>query len=125
MQSVYHVDGYCSRNGKRDAEGGITVFKDGNLFLSRPLEKRGVTNNECELEALGAAVEAAEEGDEIVLDSMTVFYWTRSGKPKARPDLRERCQELKEAIRRKKLDVYWASREENLAGYFNEAVFNL
>lgn len=123
--NVYHTDGYCSKNGDKSALGGFTVFKNGVLLLSKKLEKRGVTSNECELEGLAHAVKDAEIGDEVVVDSMVCIYWTRSGKPKARMDLQPLCQELKRLIYEKKLDVYWASRYENQAGIYNEEVLGL
>jgi len=120
--NVYFSDGYCSSNGASSAHGGFTVFKNGSLLTTQKIEKRGVTNNDCELQGLLHAILDAGTGDEIVVDSMVCIYWTRSGKPKARMDLAPICQELKRLISEKKLDVYWLPREENLAGIYNEEV---
>lgn len=125
MNTVYHTDGYCCRNGSPDAYGGFTVFKNGELLETRRLEKTGVTSNECELAGLLFAAEAAEEGSEIVTDSNVVIFWTRSGKPKARMDLQPWALRVKELVREKKLDVYWAPREENQAGIYNEESYGL
>ncbi len=125
MNNVYHTDGYCSKNGSSSSIGGFTVFKNGELLMTKELEKRGVTSNECELEALAAAIFLAEDESEIVTDSNVVVYWTRSGKPKARMDLAPLANTLKRMIAEKKLDVYWAPREENQAGIYNEESYNL
>lgn len=125
MNNVFHTDGYCSSNGSKTAIGGFTVFKNGSLLETRELQKRGVTSNECELEALAFAIEKAETSDEIVTDSNVVVYWTRSGKPKARMDLQPLALKCKKLIQDKKLDVYWAPREENQAGIYNEESFGL
>ena len=125
MNNVYHTDGYCSRNGSKSAIGGFTIFKNGVLLLTKEIEKVGVTSNECELKALIYAVVDAEEGDKIVTDSNVVVFWTRSGKPKARKDLTRDCTLAKQLIEEKNLDVYWAPREENQAGIYNEESFGL
>ena len=120
MNNVYHTDGYCNLNGSSHSVGGITIYKNDELLLTEEIPERGVTSNECELRALAYAIKDAAEGDEIVVDSMVCVYWTKSGNPKARLDLKPLCTELKELINEKKLDVYWAPREENLAGHYNE-----
>lgn len=125
MNNVYHTDGYCSKNGSRNSIGGCTVFKDGKLLTSFELEKRGVTSNECELWALLFAIQDAANDSEIVTDSNVVYCWTKSGNPKARPDLKPECELAKKLIQEKNLDVYWASREENQAGHYNEERFDL
>ena len=123
--NVYFTDGYCSKNGKVNAVGGFTVFKNGILLTSQKLEKRGVTSNECELEGLAHAIRDAGQNDEIVVDSQVCIFWIKSGRPKARMDLQPLCQELKQLVSEKKLDVYWLPREENLAGIYNEEVLAL
>ena len=122
-KNIFHTDGFVlGINGVTDS-GGFTVFKNGELITSTNVvkgNKKTFTNNEGELLGVLKALELAEFGDEIMTDSMNTLAWVRSGNPKARPDLIPLAQKAKALLHLKEVNFYWAPREENEAGNYNE-----
>lgn len=120
-KNVFHCDGFVNGVNGQATSGGWTVFKNGKKLYVINAEKRsGFTNNEAELCGVCDALKSADDGDEVVTDSMNSLAWVRSGKPKARPDLMEIAHKAKNLLHSKRINLYWASREENQAGNYNE-----
>lgn len=124
-KNVWHTDGFTLGQNGTTKRGGYTLFKNGKFFNSSKAENwdKPYTNNQAELTGMWLAIMEAEPGDEIITDSMNTLAWIRSGKPKARPDLLVTARECKEILHHKKLNIYWAGREENLAGHYNEQMY--
>ena len=121
-KNCYHTDGFViGVNGKSEG-GGFTVFLNGKHLVTERRNKKLITNNETELLGVVEALKDAEEGDEIITDSMNTLAWIRSGNPKARPDLKTLASEGKKLLHSKKINLYWEKRDNNLAGNYNEFV---
>ncbi len=120
----FHTDGYTLNGNPSKIGGGFTVFKNGNLLISNPVQKENFTNNEAELLAIQHACVEAGMGDTIVIDSQVIACWVRDGRSKVRPDLNWICKQCQGLIQKKLLKVVWKPREENFAGHYNEREFN-
>lgn len=117
----YHADCFVYGGNPSDTGGGFTITDSlGNLLIQEEVLKLGFTNNEGELLGVLHACMLANHGDTIVTDSQNAIAWTRSGKPKARPDLATQANLAKQLIKLKKLTVVWFPREKNAAGIYNE-----
>lgn len=124
-KNKFYSDGFLLGHNSETEKGGFTVYKNGEFLFSTEIKSLTypvLTNNEAELAGLCYAIEMAEEGDEIIVDSMIALTWLRKLKPKARPDLEYICTPYMEMLIEKKLNVYWRPREENLAGHHNENI---
>lgn len=118
---TYYFDGFTFYGNPSPKGGGYTVTDDhGNLIKRQEIYKIGFTNNEAELLGCLFSAELASRGDVLVTDSKNTIAWTRSGNPKARPDLKETAGKIKELLKLKNLTLEWTPREENLAGILNE-----
>lgn len=115
----YFCDGYL-RGSNPSYSGGYTVFDESGLVETKVIEKDNLTNNEVELRSIARAVELSQDADIISTDSMTCLSWIRSGKVKARPDLKPLVRALMVVILTKKLNLMWEGREYNLAGLYND-----
>lgn len=118
---TYYVDGFNYHGNPSPTGGGYTIFDEAKLIKRQEILKPGLTNNEAELLAVLAAAQLADEKDTIYTDSMNTIYWCRSGKPKARPDLKDQANAVKRLLYSKKLKLKWIPREQNLAGFYNDA----
>jgi len=123
-KNVWHTDGFVNGKNGEVKSGGYTIFKNGKLHAKQNISHDNLifTNNEAEIMGVWCALWVAEEGDEIVTDSMNTLAWVRSGKPKARPDLTVYAKAAKDLLHSKKINLYWRPREENQAGNYNEFV---
>jgi|ERR1035441_100156 hypothetical protein len=118
---TYHCDCFVYGGNPSDKGGGFTITDEqGNLLWQVEKLKPGFTNNEGELLGVLYAAMLASHGDTIVTDSQNTIAWTRSGNPKARPDLRSFAGLAKKLISLKTLTLIWKPREENAAGVYNE-----
>jgi ribonuclease HI len=123
----YYFDGYTIGGNPSWKGGGFTVFDEEKLIHTEEILKDGFTNNEGELAGLEWCLKnLASENVEITLstDSMNTIYWSRSGKSKARRDLRERLMWVKNELAIKKVELIWEPRHLNKAGWYNESNFN-
>lgn len=117
----YYSDGYTIKRNPSPIGGGYVVTDaNGEIVKEEEILKKGLTNNEAELSGLLAMAWIAKPGDELFIDSMTVFYWGRSGRCKARPDLTPMAKEVKHLVFSKGLVVTWCPREKNKAGIYIE-----
>lgn len=122
-KNCFHTDGFVDGKNGEAKSGGCTVFKNGKLLERLTAQNDGgFTNNEAELMGVLRALKYADDGDEIVTDSMNTLAWIGSRKPKARPDLKEQASEANTLLHLKKVNLYWASRNENQAGNYNEFI---
>lgn len=120
-KNVFHCDGFVNGVNGQATSGGWTVFKNGKkLYVINAENRSGFTNNEAELCGVHDALVSADKGDEVVTDSMNALAWIRSGRPKARPDLMQIAHGAKNLLHSKQINLYWASRDENQAGNYNE-----
>lgn len=118
---IYHTDCFVYGGNPSYKGGGFTITDDkGNLIYQQEVLKRGFTNNEGELLGVWYATKLASHGDTIVTDSQNTIAWTKSGNPKARPDLRAIAAEAKTLVFIKSLNIVWRPRELNMAGVWNE-----
>jgi ribonuclease HI len=118
---TYHTDCFVYGGNPSPKGGGFTITDEmGNLLWQVEKLKPGFTNNEGELLGVLHAAMLASHGDTIVTDSQNTIAWTRSGKPKARPDLIFPAALAKDLIRLKSLSLVWKPREQNAAGVYNE-----
>jgi hypothetical protein len=118
---TYHCDCFVYGGNPSDKGGGFTITDEqGNLLWQVEKLKPGFTNNEGELLGVLYAAMLASHGDTIVTDSQNTIAWTRSGNPKARPDLKNFAALAKKLVALKRLAVVWKPREENAAGIYNE-----
>jgi ribonuclease HI len=118
---IYYTDGFTIGGNPGKVGGGYTIVDERNNLIEHvTIEKPGVTNNETELLGVLAALKLCSHGDKIITDSENTRAWIKSGKPKARPDLKPLCAEAKELAERKQVTIEWQSRAQNLAGIYNE-----
>jgi ribonuclease HI len=122
---IFFTDGFTIGSNPSD-EGGYTIMDEkGKLLTSTRIKKSRLTNNETEL--LGVyhcLLDYAKEGDVITTDSMNTIYWCRNGKSKARQDLNDLMEECKNLLENKKVSLEWCSRDDNMAGWYNEMNYN-
>lgn len=119
-KNCYHTDGFVIGMNGRSRGGGYTVFLNNKFLKRKTIYKYNFTNNEGELLGVVSALEHANNGDEILTDSMIALSWIRSGKPKARKDLINLATIGKNLLHKKKINLYWGSRDNNQAGIYNE-----
>lgn len=122
-KNIFHTDGFLDGKNGNSSTGGFTIFKNGTLLVVDHSSSMGystLTSNEAELAGVCYAISTAEEGDEIITDSMNSLSWIRSGFSKARPDLNEKILKSQQIMYEKSLNLYWEPRDKNLAGNYNE-----
>jgi hypothetical protein len=118
---TYHTDCFVYGGNPSSKGGGFTITDEqGNLLWQVEKLKPGFTNNEGELLGVLYAAMLASHGDTIVTDSQNTIAWTKSGKPKARPDLTSFAALAKRLIALKSLSLMWTPRQQNKAGIYNE-----
>lgn len=117
---TWYVDGYTDGKNPSDTGGGFVVFKDDKHFITQHIDKNNFTNNEAELLGVLFCSGIADDNDTIFTDSMNTIYWVKSGKPKARPDLKEIVNMAKSMVSKKHLQIKFIKREQNLAGNYIE-----
>ena len=119
--SIYYSDGYTIMRNPSVYGGGYVICNEkGEVLKHEVVEKQGLTNNEAELLGVYETLKLCAPFSKIIIDSMTIFYWVRSGKPKARKDLTLICSEAKRLKEEKKIEIEWKKRDFNLAGIFIE-----
>ena len=126
-KNKFYSDGFLLGQNSKTERGGFSVFKNGQLLFTTEIKSLTypvLTNNEVELAGLCYAIDVAEHGDEIVVDSMIAITWLRKKTPKARPDLTYLCEPYMDMLNHKQLNVYWRPRDENLAGHYNETIYH-
>ena len=52
MNFVIYTDGACTNNGKQNSKGGIGLYCQDQLHVSRQIKSSKITNNVCELTAI-------------------------------------------------------------------------
>ncbi len=122
-KNVFHTDGFVNGVNSKATSGGFTVFKNGEFLIKedcKSLTYAVFTNNEAELLGVCYAIDKAEEGDEIITDSMNTLAWLRRGRIKTRIDLNKILSVYNKMLHKKRLNIYWLPRNENLAGNWNE-----
>lgn len=117
----YYTDGWMMGNNPSPLGGGFTITNEsGEVIKREEIYKKGFTNNEAEIRGIEFALEYADKGDTVSTDSMCCLTWARTGKSKARPDLKERLQHCKLLFTEKEINLMWEGRDFNLAGIYNE-----
>ena len=120
---IYYSDGYCIGGNPSETGGGYTVTNEhGDVIDEGEVQKKGFTNNEAELLGAAKAIQIAEKGDTVIVDSMVVIYWITRGIKKSRIDLRPLAEDARGEMLEKKIKLIWRPRAENLAGHYNEEV---
>lgn len=118
--NIYYSDAYTIHTNPSEIGGGYVVTKGDEIIEEKVIHKRGMTNNEMELIGVGVAVNKAENGSIVYTDSQNTFYWVRSGKPKARPDLAPLALSIHNLVKEKEITLKWIPREQNIAGIIIE-----
>lgn len=116
-----YVDGYLIKTNPSDV-GGITVNISGKNE-SLQFNVKDFTNNQVEYLAVLFGALKAKNNDVIISDSQLVVKtigenWKTDINP-----LAILCELCKYFIKKKKLSLIWRSREENLAGHYNDSLF--
>jgi len=119
MENLYS-DGYTILKNPSDIGGGFVIIGTKKAFYEEEIKKQGMTNNEAELLGVYKALQIADKNSIIYTDSQNTMAWIKSGKPKARPDLKEICQQAKKLKAIKNIDIKWVPRDENDAGIYIE-----
>ena len=118
---LYCSDGYTIGTNPSHIGGGYTIVdQNNNLIVTRELKRPNFTSNEAEFLGAFYAIQIANLGDTIILDSTVVETWVHKGFSKARPDLNEDIFEASILAMKKNLSVIQKPREQNLAGIYNE-----
>ena len=119
--NIFHCDGFVNGKNGRATSGGYTVYKNGAMHCySNEENLNGFTSNEAEFLGVLSCLRDANVGDQIVTDSMVALSWVRSGSPRARRDLKKYTYEAHRLLHIKRVNLYWNSRDVNLAGRYNE-----
>ena len=123
-KTTYYSDGWLKGSNPSSIGGGYTVTNGyGKVVAEEEFKKEGFTSNEAELLGACKAIEIAEEGDMVIIDSQVVRCWIgKDVKSKARPDLYEIAKIARKQMLEKNINLIWRPREENLAGHYNEEV---
>jgi len=118
---ILYADGFNIGGNPSRVGGGYTITDEhGTVICQETIIKSGLTNNEGELLGVLAALEMADYGAEVYTDSMNTIRWVKSANPKARPDLREECEQAHWLVEEKQIKLLFVPRDENLAGIENE-----
>jgi len=116
-----HSDGFQFHANPSPVGGGFTlVDSDGDVIERKTVLKVGMTNNEAELLGVVRAVELIESEGIVFTDSKVIARCVHRGRARSRPDLNEVISKCKEQIKKKKVEIKFVPRKENLAGLYNE-----
>jgi ribonuclease HI len=120
---VWYSDGYLDGANGSATSGGYTVSDSFENITTGTIDRPGgLTNNEAELIACLEGLKLASNGDELVVDSTTIISWLNNFKKSSpRQDLLHLVEETRELLHKKKINLYWRPRDENLAGIYNDS----
>lgn len=122
-----YSDGYCIGSNPSKVGGGYSIVDENNKLLeTKEVFKEGFTNNEAELLGCVRAMELANIGDTIIVDSMNTIHWINGAGKHKNKNKRQDLQSIKVKgfyLRKEKaLNLIWEGRDSNLAGQYNEFV---
>jgi ribonuclease HI len=126
----YYSDGFILEHNPSKRGGGYTIFDEDDNKIETRCFLRPMTNNEAELLGVVRALEIAKKGDMIVTDSQNTIRWILSmrhkklKKKRARKDLDDIKKKAYLLSTEKNISVVWEQRDTNLAGQFNEWLYN-
>lgn len=123
QHDVYYIDGGTVDNGTARQFSRICVFKNGDLFLEAPIGNK--TNNEAEYHALIKALEDSKKSKTIIYSDSKLTVLTFLGEW----DLKEqRLIVLRDEARKlmsENIAIEWRPREQNLAGFYLEEMYQI
>lgn len=132
-----YSDGFCIRGNPSKIGGGYSIVdENNNLLCCQEIFKEGFTNNEGELLGCIKAMELANVGDTISVDSRNTISWImysasiprkdpEAEAKRARKDLDDFKKKGLELMKEKHLSLIFEGRENNLAGIYNEKILDV